>query len=116
MDHKDLEVWKKSMNLVESVYAFTSNFPSEERYGLLSQIRRAAVSVPSNVVEGAARKGDKELVQFLMIALGSLAELETQYLLSSIRLKFGVVNKELEDFMIAVKKLFLGFGNYILNK
>jgi four helix bundle protein len=78
MDHKDLDVWKKSMNLVVLIYDITSKFPSDERFGLTSQMRRAAVSIPSNIAEGAARKGDKEFIQFLMIALGSLSELETQ--------------------------------------
>ena len=82
MNHKDLDVWKKSMDLVELIYGLTSQFPSDERFGLVSQMRRAAVSIPSNISEGAARKGDKELIQFLMIAIGSLSELETQYLLS----------------------------------
>jgi four helix bundle protein len=78
MNHKDLDVWKKSMNLVVLIYDITSKFPSDERFGLTSQMRRAAVSIPSNIAEGAARKGDKEFIQFLMIALGSLSELETQ--------------------------------------
>jgi four helix bundle protein len=78
-------------------------------------MRRAAVSIPSNIAEGAARKGDKEFIQFLMIALGSLSELETQYLLS-IQLKF--VQKEIEviNNMVDVKKLILGFRNYLKNK
>jgi four helix bundle protein len=66
------------MSLVETIYRLTSTFPSEERYGLVSQMRRAAVSVPSNIAEGAARKGTKELIQFLSVAVGSLAELDTQ--------------------------------------
>ncbi len=90
MNHKDLDVWKKSMDLVESIYSLTSQFPSDERFGLVSQMSRAAVSIPSNIAEGSARKGDKELIQFLMIAIGSLSELETQYLLS-VRLR--VVDK-----------------------
>lgn len=73
MDHKELEVWKCSMELVEAIYKVSYKFPKSERYGLTSQIRRAAVSVPSNIAEGAARKSDKELLQFLSIALGSLA-------------------------------------------
>jgi four helix bundle protein len=115
MDHKDLDVWKKSMNLVVLIYDITSKFPSDERFGLTSQMRRAAVSIPSNIAEGAARKGDKEFIQFLMIALGSLSELETQYLLS-IQLKF--VQKEIEviNNMVDVKKLILGFRNYLKNK
>ncbi|MCB0744925.1 MAG: four helix bundle protein, partial [Ignavibacteriae bacterium] len=57
MDHKDLDVWKKSMDLVELVYELTSKFPNDERFGLTSQMRRAAISIPSNIAEGAARKG-----------------------------------------------------------
>ena len=59
MDHKDLDVWKKSMDLVVKVYQITQLFPDTEKYGLTSQMRRAAVSIPSNIAEGAARKGDK---------------------------------------------------------
>lgn len=81
-DHKDLDVWKQSMLLAEDVYALTKEFPSEERFGLSSQIKRAVVSIPSNIAEGAGRKGDKEFIQFLYIAMGSLSELETQLILS----------------------------------
>lgn len=115
MNHKDLDVWKKSMDLVEHIYNLTSTFPIEERYGLVSQMRRAAVSIPSNIAEGSARKGDKELVQFLMIALGSLSELETQYLIA-IRLKFLKNYLDLENVLIETKKLILGFRNYLLKK
>lgn len=77
--HKDLKVWQESMNLVTDVYSLTLEFPEQERFGLTSQIRRAAISAPSNIAEGFGRKGNKELLQFLYIALGSLSELETQY-------------------------------------
>ncbi|MFV8360212.1 four helix bundle protein [Flavobacterium sp. LS1P3] len=77
MDHKDLDVWKRSMDLVVKVYQITKLFPDTEKYGLSSQMRRAAVSIPSNITEGAARKGDKEFIQFLYISIGSLSELET---------------------------------------
>ena len=103
------------MDLVELIYDLTSQFPLEERFGLVSQMRRSAVSIPSNIAEGAARKGDKELIQFLMIAIGSLSELETQYLIT-IRLKFVEKNEELEEMMLESKKLLLGFRNYIAKK
>ncbi|WP_205589293.1 four helix bundle protein [Mesonia aquimarina] len=77
--HKDLTLWKESMDLVEDVYRISKAFPNEELYGLTSQIRRSAVSVPSNIAEGAGRKGKKEFCRFLYIALGSLSELETQF-------------------------------------
>ena len=72
-----MEVWKKSMDLVESVYQMTNIFPDSEKFGLTNQIRRAVVSIPSNIAEGSGRKSDKELIQFIHIAIGSLAEVET---------------------------------------
>jgi four helix bundle protein len=115
MDHKDLDVWKKGMELVERVYSMSRAFPDSERYGLTSQIRRAAVSIPSNIAEGAARKSDKELLQFLSIAIGSLAELETQYLIA-IRLGFLEKDKSLTNLINDEKQLLLGFRNYIKKK
>ena len=115
MDHKDLDVWKKGMELVERVYSMSRAFPDSERFGLTSQIRRAAVSIPSNIAEGAARKSDKELLQFLSIAIGSLAELETQYLIA-IRLGFLEKDKSLTNLINDEKQLLLGFRNYIKNK
>jgi four helix bundle protein len=114
MDHKDLDVWKKSMDLVETIYKLTQTFPDTEKFGLTSQMRRCAVSIPSNIAEGSARKGDKELIHFLHIALGSLSELETQYLIA-VRLAFIEKKEDMEKQMIDVKKLLLGFRNY-LNK
>lgn len=80
--HKDLDSWKKSIELVTDIYRLTNNFPKTEQYGLTSQIRRSAVSVPSNIAEGAGRQYDKEFIQFLHISLGSLSELETQLIIS----------------------------------
>ena len=80
--HKDLDVWQESMRLAREVYRVTATFPKEELYGLVSQMRRAAVSVPSNIAEGAARASTKEFAQFLYTASGSLSELETQLLLA----------------------------------
>lgn len=80
--HKDLEVWKKSIDLVTLLYKVTGSFPKEEMYGLTSQIRRAAVGIPSNIAEGSARNHDNEFRQFLYIALGSAAELDTQLIIA----------------------------------
>jgi four helix bundle protein len=80
--HKDLIVWKKSMNLVLLIYRITRSFPKEESYGLVSQMRRAAVSIPSNIAEGHGRYSDKELLHFLFISLGSIAEMETQLIIA----------------------------------
>lgn len=115
MNHKDLDVWKKGMNLVETIYQLTNNFPDSEKFGLTNQIRRAVVSIPSNIAEGSGRKSDKELIQFLHIALGSLAEVETQYLIA-VRLKYVVKNEVLENELISLNKLLIGFRNYLLKK
>lgn len=76
--HKDLIVYQRALQYVKLIYDASSGFPHEEKFGLMNQIRRAAVSVPSNIAEGAARQTKKEFIQFLYIALGSLAEVETQ--------------------------------------
>lgn len=80
--YQDLIVWQKSMDLVERVYRMTTVFPRDEVYGLSSQIRRAAVSIPSNIAEGQARKSTAEFLHFLSIAQGSRAEVETQTLIA----------------------------------
>ncbi len=80
--YKDLLVWQKAMALAKGVYVLTAKFPAEERFGLISQMRRAAVSVPSNIAEGQARQSTGEFLHFLSRSSGSLAELETQLLLS----------------------------------
>lgn len=103
------------MDLVEKIYKFTLDIPDSEKFGLISQMRRSVVSIPSNIAEGAVRKGDKELIQFIHIALGSLAELETQYLIA-VKLNFANNNQEVEDLVITVKKLLLGFRNYLIKK
>ena len=76
--YHDLRVWQSAMDLTKSIYRATRRFPPEEMYGLSSQMRRAAVSVPSNIAEGKGRSSDKELVQFLSRARGSVYELQTQ--------------------------------------
>ena len=81
--YKDLLVWQRGIALTKLVYKLTANFPTDERFGLTVQMRRAAVSVPANIAEGQARRGTKEFLQFLSHAEGSLTELETQVLLST---------------------------------
>ncbi len=81
--YKDLEVWRKAMSLAKDVYNATGFYPKEEKFGLVSQMRRAAVSIPSNLAEGHARVGADEFKHFVSIALGSAAELETQIILSA---------------------------------
>ena len=80
--HHRLDVWKKSIAFVKRIYILTGSFPAEEKFGLVSQMRRAAVSIPSNISEGAARNSRKEFINFLHIAQGSVAELETQIMLA----------------------------------
>lgn len=84
---KDLIAWQKAMDLVETVYRLTSQFPADERFGLTSQLRRAVVSIPSNIAEGQGRNSPGDFGRFLSIAYGSLREVETQ-LLIAVRLKF----------------------------
>jgi len=80
--HYELRAWQNAMQLVQSIYAVSSSFPTEEKFGLTNQIRRAAVSVPSNIAEGAARGSDADFRRFLYIARGSLSEVETQLLIA----------------------------------
>ncbi|MCK5029258.1 MAG: four helix bundle protein [Bacteroidales bacterium] len=107
--HHDLDVWKKSIDLVTKVYSLTKSFPKEELYGITNQIRRAIVSVPSNIAEGAARNTPKEFNNFLSIALGSLSEVETQLIISK-NLKY--INQENLDLhlndLIVIRKMIIG--------
>jgi four helix bundle protein len=80
--YKDLLVWQKGINLVKLIYEMTKDFPADERFGLVSQLRRASVSVPSNIAEGQSRRTTGEFIQFTSHAEGSLAELETQMIIS----------------------------------
>jgi len=92
--YKDLNIWKRSIRLVEEIYIITKKFPKEEIYGLTSQLRRSAVSIPSNIVEGFTRFHSKEYRQFLYISLGSCAELNTQIIIS---FHLGYLNSEKVD-------------------
>jgi four helix bundle protein len=105
--HYNLEAWKEAMTLVKATYKVTQTFPQEETFGLVSQMRRTAVSVPSNVAEGAARTGPKEFAQFLNIARGSLSELETQ-LLIAVDLGYLDGNNEIFNVLDKVSRLITG--------
>ena len=115
--HKDLEVWQKAIAFVTDVYNQTSNFPKEEIYGLVSQLRRSAVSIPSNIAEGAARQSNKEYIQFLYVALGSLMELDTQLIIAK-NLNF-LSNESLNDLQSKtneIGKMLNGFIQYRKSK
>ena len=110
--HKDLDAWKKAIELVEAVYGLTKAFPKTEMYGLTNQLRRAAVSIPSNIAEGAARSSTKEFVQFLHIALGSVSEVETQLIIAQ-RLDYVDDANSIEEQIEAVRRLILGLIRYL---
>jgi len=110
--HKDLDAWRKSLDLVEMVYKVTKEFPKEELYGLTNQLRRAAVSIPSNIAEGAGRGSKKEFIQFLHIALGSLSEVETQLIIAS-RLGYVSDINNVDEQLETVRKLILGLIRYL---
>ena len=90
--HHDLSVWRLGMQLAEDVYGLTQQFPDEERYGLTSQLRRAAISIPANIAEGNSRSTTKDYLRFLTMAVGSLAEMET-FLELTKRFNYGTPNK-----------------------
>lgn len=115
--HKDLDLWKRSVELVTLIYEVTKSFPKEEIYGITNQIRRAAVSIPSNISEGAARNHSKEFIQFLYISLGSLSELETQTIISE-NLKF--LRKDdsikIQNELTELRKMIIGLIRYLEKK
>ena len=109
---KELNVWKKSIDLAILVYDITARFPKEEKFGLVSQIQRAAVSIASNIAEGCGRVSNNELRHFVTISMGSCFEVETQMILAS---RFGYVEderlKEFERLISEVQKMLFGFYN-----
>jgi four helix bundle protein len=113
--HQRLDVWKKSIDLVKTVYQITGGFPAEEKFGLVSQMRRAAISIPSNISEGAGRNKPKEFSQFLGIAQGSAAELETQLIISR-ELDFlstELAEKSIQD-LNTISKMIIGLKKSLL--
>jgi len=115
--HKDLEVWKMAMEMVTKTYTLTRTFPKEELYGLTYQIRRSAVSIPSNIAEGAGRNSSKEFLQFIYIATGSLSELETQIIIAH---NLGYLNndqkQDMETIFSNIFKLLSGLIQSIRKK
>ena len=113
MEYTELEVWKEARVLANSVYQISKAFPKDERFGLTSQIRRCAVSVPSNIAEGCGRRTSADTIQFLHIARGSLYELETQLYLAVDQSylgkeEFGLLSRQI----LKCKKLINGFIKY----
>ena len=104
--HKDLQVWQKAIDLAKRVDAITSLFPRRKAYGLAAQMRKTAVSIPSNIAEGAARNSRKDFVRFLYISLGSVAELETQWALAC---ELGYARPhELDSHINQIRKMLIG--------
>ena len=115
--HKNLDAWKYSFDFVKEVYTITLLFPTEEKFDLTSQLRRAVVSVPVNIAEGAARKSPKEFINFLSIALGSVSELDTLILLSK---ELSYINEpiciELLEKLNIIGKLIYGLMKSVRSK
>ena len=103
--HRDLDVWKRAMNIVDSIYSLTKQFPREEIYGLTSQMRKCAVSVPSNIAEGSARHHPKDYIKFLYTSLGSLSELETQIIIARRQKYISDIDSILNELTITRKQI-----------
>ena len=115
--HKDLDIWKLGIELVEKIYKLCENYPNDEKFGIVSQLKRAAVSVPSNIAEGSARNSQKEFIQFCYISLGSLSEIETQLIISE-KLKF-LPQENLKKVLLHIetlRKKLLNFIKYLKRK
>ena len=112
MFYKDLEVWKEAIDLTILIYEITNNFPDEEKYGIISQIRRAVVAIPSNIAEGSTRMSDKDTMRFIDIAIGSLAELDTQMIIAE-KLNYYQGYEKLKLKIDKVFALLRGFKNYL---
>lgn len=114
-NHMDLDVWKKSIDFIEDIYLMTKQFPKEEIYGLTTQLRRSAISITSNISEGAARNSLKEFNHFLYVALGSATELESQIIISE-RLKYITDSGELLRKVNDIKNMLKGLISSLKRK
>ena len=108
---RELNIWKDSLQLVKKVYLLTSELPKDEKFGLIAQINRCAVSIPSNIAEGSGRTSEKEFLHFLNIAISSSYELETQLIL--VEELFNLKTKALIDEITSVQKMIGGFSKKI---
>ncbi len=111
---RELKIWQESMKLVKSIYSLTSDFPSDERFGLVGQINRCAVSIPSNIAEGSGRTSNKEFTHFLNISLSSSFELETQLILANDL--FNVNTEILIEKINELQKMIVGFKKSLETK
>lgn len=100
---KELKIWQKAIEFSLEVYRLTAQFPTEEKYSLVSQLRRASVSIPSNIAEGSGRNGDREFIHFLSLSIGSGYEAETQLIIAN-RLKY-ISDVELEEAIIKITEI-----------
>ena len=115
MTHKNLDAWKKSMDLVDKAYEIAKEFPKWEDFILKQQFLKSAISIPSNLAEGCGRSSDKELIRFIDISLGSLAELDTQYEIA-VRQSYFSRNNDFEILHTEAGKLMIGLKRYLQNK
>lgn len=116
-NYRELKIWQKAIDLTEQVYLLTANFPSNEKFGLCSQLQRASVSVSSNIAEGASRESQKEFNHFLSIALGSLFEIDTQLTIAK---RIGYINEieleKLTNMILELIKMTRGFKKAVMSK
>jgi four helix bundle protein len=115
--HEKLDVWKKSIDFVVAIYKATERFPKEEKFGLTSQLRRAAVSIPANIAEGAGRRSDREFAHFLSNSQGSASEVDTELLIAN-HLKFLVDDDfgNLRSSLNEIGKMLTGLSQHVLKK
>jgi four helix bundle protein len=111
--HKDLNVWQESIVFVTLIYEKTKSFPKDELFALTSQIRRSAISIPSNIAEGAARDSNKEFLRFLYISQGSISELDTQLIIAN---NLNFLSKtdyiQISEKLVAIRKMLAGLINF----
>ncbi|MBL7111489.1 MAG: four helix bundle protein [Bacteroidales bacterium] len=115
MDHRNLDAWTKSITLVKKVYELAHSMPDSEKFGLTNQMKRASISIPSNIAEGAARESDQEFIKFLYYSVGSTTELETQLIISE-ELEYLQIPDELDEYIQETKQVLLGLIRYLKSK